>query len=90
MEIKTEKLTEKQIKELNIKSWPVWEKEESKFNWFYDQEERCYFLEGEVEITFNGKKTKIKKGDYVVFPKGLSCEWNILKKVKKHYSFKPL
>ena len=88
MEIKIEKLTEKQINELNIKSWPIWEKEESKFNWFYDQEERCYFLEGEVEVTFNGKKIKIQKGDYVIFPKGLSCEWNILKKVKKHYSFK--
>ncbi len=30
---------------------------------------------------------KIKKGDYVTFPKGLSCVWDVKEPVKKHYNF---
>jgi len=26
-------------------------------------------------------------GDYVVFPKGLKCKWEIKKKIRKHYNF---
>ena len=26
------------------------------------------------------------KGDYVVFPKGISCTWKVLEPVKKHYT----
>lgn len=48
----------------------------------------CYFLEGEVEVTGkDGAKTSFGKGDFVTFPVGLSCVWNIKKPVKKHYKF---
>ncbi|MDH5793723.1 MAG: cupin domain-containing protein [Candidatus Bathyarchaeota archaeon] len=26
-------------------------------------------------------------GDYVIFPKGLKCTWEIKKRIKKHYKF---
>jgi len=84
--IKIENLTKEQIENLGIKNWPIWEKEISEFDWYYDTEEQCYFLEGEVEvITRSGEVYKIKKGDFVTFPKGLACTWKVLKPVRKHY-----
>ncbi|MCM8786808.1 MAG: cupin domain-containing protein [Candidatus Omnitrophica bacterium] len=83
-----EKPTPDKLKKLNIRSWPIWEKEESSFNWYYDSQEHCYFLEGEVEVELeDGKRIKIEKGDYVIFPEGLKCRWHIKKRVKKHYNF---
>jgi len=29
----------------------------------------------------------IEAGDFVVFPKGLTCRWNVLQPIRKHYSF---
>ncbi|RLC51944.1 MAG: cupin, partial [Candidatus Cloacimonadota bacterium] len=46
MEIKIEKLSDEQIEEKGIKSWPIWEKEVSRFDWHYDFTEECYILEG--------------------------------------------
>lgn len=77
-----------ELKDLNVKSWPIWEKEVSTFDWFYDEKETCFFLEGEVTIELSDKsKVKIAKGDLVIFPKGLKCKWDIKRKVKKHYKF---
>lgn len=88
MEIKITQPTEVELKSLGVAKWPIWEKEEGGFDWYYDEKETCYFLEGEVEITLPGeKKVRATKGDLVVFPQGLSCWWNITKKVKKHYRF---
>jgi len=71
------------------KAWPIWEKEESDFPWTYDEEEICYFLEGEVELTNEeGKRFKFGKGDFVIFPKGMRCKWHVKKNVKKHYTFR--
>jgi uncharacterized cupin superfamily protein len=88
MKIKVEKLTEEQIKEKGIKSWPVWEKEESRFDWYYDFTEECYILEGKVVVETSEGNVEFGKGDFVTFPKGLSCVWNIKKAVRKHYNFK--
>ncbi len=89
MQIMVKKPTAEELEKLGVKSWPVWEKEISSFNWHYVEEETCYFLEGEVEIEIdNGGKINIGKGDLVTFPQGLSCVWNIKKKVRKHYTFK--
>lgn len=66
--------------------WPIWEKEVSTFDWEYDQEERCYFLMGEAIVTpEGGEPVTLKKGDYVIFPEGMKCTWEITKPVKKHY-----
>jgi len=89
MEIKIEKLSKEELKKKGVFSWPIWEKEKSNFDWYYDETEECYFLEGEVEVkTKDGKIVKFGKGDFVTFPKGLSCNWNIIKPVRKHYNFK--
>ncbi len=89
MEIKVEKLNDEQLKKLGVFSWPVWTKEASKFDWHYDSVEECYFLDGEVTVTVkDGKEASFGKGDFVTFPEGLSCTWNIKKPVRKHYRFK--
>ncbi len=86
MEVKVKRLSPDEIEKMGIKSWPIWEKEESSFDWYYDEKEVCYFLEGKVVVELpNGEKVKIEKGDFVEFPSGLSCRWDIKKKVKKHY-----
>lgn len=46
MNIKVEKLSDEEIERRGIKSWPVWEKEVSKFDWYYDSQEECLILEG--------------------------------------------
>jgi len=75
MSIIIKKLSENEIAERGIKNWPVWEKEVSTFDWFYDSPEQCL---GDFEI---------KAGDYVEFPQGLKCTWNIKKDIRKHYNF---
>jgi uncharacterized protein len=60
----------------------------SEFPWHYDEVETCYFLEGDVEVTpEGGKPVRMGKGVLVVFPKGMSCTWQVLKPVRKHYWF---
>ncbi len=89
MEIKVEKLNNEQLKKHGVFNWPVWTKEASKFDWHYDSVEECYFLDGEVTVTASdGKEAAFGKGDFVTFPAGLSCTWNIKNPVRKHYRFK--
>jgi uncharacterized cupin superfamily protein len=81
--------TEELLNKLSVKSWGTWEKEKSIFDWYYDETETCYILDGEVEVTDskNGEKIEFKKGDLVQFPKGLNCVWNVKKPVRKYYKF---
>jgi uncharacterized cupin superfamily protein len=89
MEIKIEKLTAKKLKARGVLDWPIWSKEASRFPWEYDSTEECYFLEGEVTVeTSDGRRVSFGKGDFVTFPKGLACKWEIKTQVKKHYNFK--
>lgn len=88
MEIKVQRLTPVQLKQMGVFAWPIWTKEVSKFDWSYDSIEECYFLEGEVTVrTEDGKVVSFGKGDFVTFPRGLSCTWDIKKPVRKHYNF---
>lgn len=84
IEVKKE-IDEKELEK--IKKWPTWECDISEFDWFYDERESCYFIEGEVIVKTDTENVKIEKGDFVVFPKGLSCRWKVIKPVKKHYNF---
>lgn len=89
MKIEVKKLSDSEIKERGIESWPIWEKEVSKFDWHYGQIEDCLLLEGQVTVeSKDGTKVEFGKGDFVTFPKGLSCTWDIKKPVKKHYNFR--
>ena len=86
MEIIVRKPTEEEF--AKMKRMPTWSCEISEFDWHYDSEEVALITEGEVTVSYNIKSVHIKEGDYVVFPKGLSCVWKITKPIKKHYVFK--
>lgn len=87
-DMKVEKISEEKKKEMGIESWPIWEKETSTFDWYYDVTEMCYILKGDVTVTAkDGKSITFGPGDFVTFSKGLSCVWNIKSPVRKHYSF---
>ena len=83
-----EKLSEKEIKDRGIKSWPIWTKEISRFDWYYDSEEECLFLEGEVTVETPDGNFTVKEGDFVTFRQGLKCVWNVKRPIRKHYNFK--
>lgn len=88
MKIQVQKLSAEEIKKRGITGWPIWEKEVSRFDWSYDSQEQCYFLEGKVTVsTKDGQSVSFGKGDFVTFPKGLACTWDIKEAVKKHYRF---
>jgi len=86
--IHVEKPSEEKLLKLNVKLWPVWEKEVSEFPWEYDEKETCYILEGHVIVTpDNDAPVHFGKGDLVVFEEGLKCTWKITSSVRKHYKF---
>ncbi|MEO5341741.1 MAG: cupin domain-containing protein [Gammaproteobacteria bacterium SHHR-1] len=73
---------------LGVYDWPIWRKEASCFPWHYDRQETCYLLRGRVRVTPDqGQPQEFKRGDLIIFPQGLSCTWEILEDVEKHYNF---
>jgi uncharacterized cupin superfamily protein len=89
MKIEIKKPTKDELETRDVYSWPIWEKEVSRFDWYYDSTEECLLLEGEVVVeTKDGGSVTFGKGDFVTFPKGLSCVWDIKVPVKKHFNFK--
>ena len=85
MAIKVKKPTDAEKTKMSANS--VWTCGVSEFDWHYDSEEECLLVEGEVTVTYDGGSVSFGAGDYVVFPKGLSCVWKVSKPVKKHYIF---
>jgi hypothetical protein len=80
--------TDDTLARLGARSWPIWTKEVSTFDWTYDSSETCFFLEGEVVVKpEGGAPVKIGKGDLVVFPQGMTCTWEVKQPVRKHYRF---
>jgi hypothetical protein len=78
--------------------WPTWGCPVSKFPWSYSDTEVCYLIKGKVIITpviqnSNGspepspKTVTIAAGDYVTLAAGLSCTWDVIEAVEKHYMF---
>ncbi|MCK4463365.1 MAG: cupin domain-containing protein [Candidatus Omnitrophica bacterium] len=87
-QIKIKKPSQGDLKKMAVHSWPIWEKEVSRFDWHYDEKETCYLLKGDVTVTTkDGKSVKFGEGDLITFPKGLDCVWDIKKAVRKHYNF---
>lgn len=66
----------------------VWSCGISRFDWYYDREETCLLLEGQVTVTYDGGSVSFGAGDFVIFPKGLQCVWDVIKPVRKHYMFR--
>ena len=87
-EIIVKKPSQEQLKKMAVHSWPIWEKEVSRFDWHYDDKETCYLIKGKVTVTAkDGRSVSFGRGDFVVFPKGLDCVWDIKEAVRKHYNF---
>lgn len=71
---------------IGVYDWPIWRKESSAFPWTYDRQETCYVLRGRFIVTPDGgDPQEFKRGDLITFPKGLSCTWDIVEAVEKHY-----
>ena len=87
MKVEIEKLPDEKITELGIKAWPIWTCGISEFDWEYGEKESCLLLEGEVEVSSEFESVRFSTGDYVIFPRGLKCHWNVIKPVRKHYRF---
>ena len=87
MNIITTKLSEKEMIEMGVLSWPLWSCNVSEFDWEYSGEESCLFLEGKVEVKSEFETVALSAGDFAVFPKGLQCRWKVASPVRKHYSF---
>jgi uncharacterized cupin superfamily protein len=69
--------------------WGTWGCLPGKFPWSYGENESCYLLSGKVTVTpIDGRPAAtFGKGDFVTFPAGLSCEWDVTEAVQKHYKF---
>ncbi len=88
MRIEFNKPDDNELQKRGVTSWPIWEKEVSRFDWHYDSIEECYLLEGKVIVETDEGQVEFGKGDFVTFPEGLSCVWDIKEPVRKHYNFK--
>ena len=86
--IKVEQMDSDEVEKRGISSWGIWEKEPSKFDWEYTSEEQCYIINGKAEIETKDDVIEIKQGDFVVFPVGLRCKWNVKESIKKYYNFR--
>lgn len=85
---------EARLLQLGIKSWPKWGCSPGKFPLKFDARLTCYLLKGRVKATVKGSSdasdsecVEFGAGDLVVFPKGLSCTWDVVVGVDKHYNF---
>ena len=85
MEVEVRKPTDREIAAMKTK--PVWTCEVSEFEWHYDEKETCLIIEGAVTVNYGEKSVSFAAGDLVVFPKGLSCVWQVKKPVRKYYVF---
>lgn len=87
MKINTESFPLTEAISKGIGEWDIWEIETSLFPWYYGEKEACYILEGEATIITSENSVYLKAGDYVEFPKGLACHWEVHKTIRKHYNF---
>ncbi len=84
--VKVEQLSKGEIEDKCIRDWSIWEKEKSTFDWSYGSREQCLILEGKATVkTDDGEEVEFGEGDFVTFPAGMDCVWDIEKDIKKHY-----
>lgn len=77
------------LQKKGVFNWGTWGCGVSKFPWTYDENESCYLLAGQVTVTpTDGRKpVTFGKGDFVTFPAGMSCTWDVSEAVQKHFMF---
>ena len=59
-----------ELKSLGIDKWPIWTKEQSRFEWTYHGEEQCYIIEGEFKVETDEGTYAVKPGDFVIVHRG--------------------
>jgi len=69
------------------RAWPIWTCQPSTFDWSYTEKETCLLIKGKVTVTDGTDSVSFGPGDFVVFPEGLECTWQVNEAVKKHYNF---
>ena len=87
MQIQVHQPTDAELRALGVFAWPIWTCDASTFDWTYDQKETCYLLAGRAMVKAGDQSVSFGKGDLVVFPSGLSCVWQVIEPVRKHYRF---
>ena len=77
------------LEKKGVFQWGTWGCGVSKFPWTYSEAESCYLLQGKVIVTPNGggQPVRIQAGNFVTFPAGMSCTWDVQEAVEKHYMF---
>ncbi len=85
MKIEIRKPEPQELEKMGVREWPIWEHGTDTFPWHYDTQEICYILSGKVRVKTPEETVEFGAGDLVTFPAGLSCEWQILEPVRKHY-----
>jgi uncharacterized protein len=77
------------LEKKGVFDWGTWGCGVSTFPWTYGESESCYLLAGKVTVTpSDGRKpASFGKGDFVTFPAGMSCTWEVTEPVKKHFLF---
>ena len=86
-EVKIKKPSEEELRNLDVDSWSHWECEPSTFDWTYDSQETFYVLEGRVRVTTGSGEVEFGQGDLVTFPRGMSCKWHVIEKIRKRFTF---
>ncbi len=87
MKIKIAQPTEDELKTLDVCSWSSWGCGVSVFDWQYSDDEEAYILEGKVIVQTDDGDVEITGGDFVTFPKGMKCTWDVREPIKKVYRF---
>jgi uncharacterized protein len=77
------------LEKKGVFDWGTWGCGVSTFPWTYGESESCYLLAGKVTVTpSDGRKpASFGKGDFVTFPAGMSCTWEVTEPVTKHFLF---
>lgn len=80
--------SQEKLNELGVSKWAIWEKEVSKFPIDFASTECAYVLDGEILVTpKGGEPVRIVAGDLVAFHAGLDSQWEVVKPLRKHYSY---
>ncbi len=87
MKILVKQISKEDLTNMGVFNWPIWTCEVSEFPWTYSDNESCFIIDGEIEVKTQDESVHIGPGDFIVFPKGLSCKWKVTKPVRKYYSF---
>ena len=87
--------TEDELREMNVKEWPIWTTEGSPKYIVgkkapvkvYDTNELSYIINGSMKIwdTETGVATLVEAGDFITFPRGCSVQWEVLETITKHW-----